>query len=43
MQNVHPKLKLFKELQKKLLQTNDVPGALCCVRQAFLELREIKK
>ncbi|XP_035433065.1 uncharacterized protein LOC118264607 [Spodoptera frugiperda] len=38
-----PKLSDFKELQKRLDETNDVPGALCCIRQAFINIKMNKK
>ncbi|PZC86407.1 uncharacterized protein LOC110376318 [Helicoverpa armigera] len=38
-----PKLKVFEEVSKKLLETNDVPGALCSIRQAFLKSKMYKK
>ncbi|XP_041978448.1 uncharacterized protein LOC121732583 [Aricia agestis] len=43
LQSANPKLKNFKELQKRLLDTNDVPGVLCYIRQAFLKMKSIKK
>ncbi|KAJ8730106.1 hypothetical protein PYW07_017144 [Mythimna separata] len=36
LSSVTPKLSIFKEVQKRLQETNDVPGALCCIRQAFM-------
>lgn len=41
--NVTPKLHIFKELQQRLQETNDVPGALCCIRQAFMDIKMNKK
>uniref|UniRef100_A0A2A4JS26 Kinetochore protein SPC25 n=1 Tax=Heliothis virescens TaxID=7102 RepID=A0A2A4JS26_HELVI len=43
LSTVKPKLKAFEELNNKLLETNDVPGALCCIRQAFLKAKMYKK
>ncbi|XP_045448495.1 uncharacterized protein LOC123656926 [Melitaea cinxia] len=43
LQSIHPKLKNFKEFQKKLEENNDVPGLLCCLRQAFMTIKEAKK
>ncbi|XP_026752721.2 uncharacterized protein LOC113512947 [Galleria mellonella] len=41
--NVTPKLPIFKEVQKKFKETNDLPGALYCIRQAFVHIRTSKK
>lgn len=38
-----PKLTSYKEIQKKLQETNDAPGALCCIRQLFLKVKQNKK
>ncbi|KAG6462751.1 hypothetical protein O3G_MSEX013440 [Manduca sexta] len=38
-----PNLEEFKEIKRKLLETNDVPGALCSIRQAFKTLKSNKK
>ncbi|XP_050346120.1 uncharacterized protein LOC126770655 [Nymphalis io] len=43
LQSINPKLKTFKDLQQKLKETNDVPGVLCCLRQAFMAIKEAKK
>ncbi|XP_046959511.1 uncharacterized protein LOC124529690 [Vanessa cardui] len=43
LQSIYPKLKTFKDLQRKLKETNDVPGVLCCLRQAFMLLKDSKK
>ncbi|KAF9424059.1 hypothetical protein HW555_000768 [Spodoptera exigua] len=43
LSSVTPKITDFKELQKKLDETNDVPGALCCIRQAFINIKTNKK
>ncbi|XP_011562366.3 uncharacterized protein LOC105392441 [Plutella xylostella] len=37
-----PKVKSFSEVQKKLLDTNDLPGALCHMRQLFLKMKQSK-
>ncbi|CAG9584649.1 unnamed protein product [Danaus chrysippus] len=42
LQSVNPKLKCFKELQKELYDTNNVPGILCTLRQAFVALKDKK-
>ncbi|XP_039753832.1 uncharacterized protein LOC120629119 [Pararge aegeria] len=36
LQSMNPTLRIFKELQRKLQETNDVPGVLCWIRQAFI-------
>nr|XP_026488364.1 uncharacterized protein LOC113395039 [Vanessa tameamea] len=43
LQSIYPKLKTFKDLQRMLKETNDVPGVLCCLRQAFTLLKDAKK
>ncbi|CAH2106411.1 unnamed protein product [Euphydryas editha] len=43
LQSIHPKLKMFKEFQRKLEENNDVPGLLCCLRLAFMAIKETKK
>lgn len=43
VQSAHPKVKNFNELQKKLFATNDVPGTLCYIRQAYLKIKAAKK
>ncbi|XP_032520785.2 kinetochore protein Spc25-like [Danaus plexippus] len=40
--SVNPKLKCLKELQKEMCDTNNVPGVLCALRQAFLALKDKK-
>ncbi|CAD0199352.1 unnamed protein product [Chrysodeixis includens] len=41
--SVTPKLPEFKEFQQTLQETNDVPGALCSIREAFLTIKTNKK
>ncbi|KAJ0177215.1 hypothetical protein K1T71_007224 [Dendrolimus kikuchii] len=41
--NTIPKLPNEKELQRILGETNDVPGALCCIREEFLMIKSSKK
>ncbi|XP_075973519.1 uncharacterized protein LOC142974845 [Anticarsia gemmatalis] len=43
LDRVSPKLHGFKDLQKQLQETNDVPGCLCCIRQAFMNIKKNKK
>ncbi|KAM3964377.1 uncharacterized protein ACR2FA_001352 [Aphomia sociella] len=38
-----PKLQIFKEVQKRLKETRDLPGALYCIRQAFIYIKPNKK
>ncbi|CAB3230065.1 unnamed protein product [Arctia plantaginis] len=38
-----PKLHSIKDIQTQLQVTNDLPGALCCIRQAFMHLKKTKK
>ncbi|XP_023941316.1 uncharacterized protein LOC112048143 [Bicyclus anynana] len=35
LQSTNPTLKNFKELQRQMKETNDVPAVLCCIREAF--------
>ncbi|KAI5651863.1 chromosome segregation protein spc25 domain-containing protein [Phthorimaea operculella] len=37
-----PKLKKFDELKTTLQETNDVPGVLCDIREAFLKIKNKK-
>ncbi|XP_063824966.1 uncharacterized protein LOC135074563 [Ostrinia nubilalis] len=37
-----PKLNSLKELQRRLKETNDVPGIMCSIRQAFVVIKENK-
>ncbi|CAG5059739.1 unnamed protein product [Parnassius apollo] len=41
--STNPKLKNFKEIQRKLKERNDIPGALCCIRQSFINIKALKK
>ncbi|XP_034830694.1 uncharacterized protein [Maniola hyperantus] len=36
LQSINPKIKLFKELQRRLQENNDVAGVLCYIREAFI-------
>ncbi|GBP41984.1 hypothetical protein EVAR_33788_1 [Eumeta japonica] len=36
---INPKLTTCEEIQKKLQETNDIIGALCCIRKSFLLLK----
>ncbi|XP_013199822.1 uncharacterized protein LOC106142568 [Amyelois transitella] len=38
-----PKIPSLKEIQRKLKDSNDVPGCLCSVRQAFITMKANKK
>ncbi|XP_013143108.1 PREDICTED: uncharacterized protein LOC106106989 [Papilio polytes] len=38
--STNPQLKNFKELQRKLQETNDVPGVLSCIRKSFLTIKD---
>ncbi|XP_059047157.1 uncharacterized protein LOC131842597 [Achroia grisella] len=37
--SITPKVPIFKEVQRRLKETNDLPGALYCIRQAFIHIR----
>lgn len=37
-----PKLSIFKNIQERLQETNDVPEMICSVRQAFIKLKLCK-
>ncbi|CAK1596146.1 unnamed protein product [Parnassius mnemosyne] len=41
--STNPTLENFKEIQRKLKESNDIPGALCCIRQSFLNVKALKK
>ncbi|CAH2037468.1 unnamed protein product, partial [Iphiclides podalirius] len=41
--STNPKLKDFKEIQRKLEESNDPPGALCCIREFFLAVKSSNK
>ncbi|XP_045771722.1 uncharacterized protein LOC123871805 [Maniola jurtina] len=36
LQSTNPTIKLFKELQRRLQENNDVAGVLCYIREAFI-------
>lgn len=41
--STNPRIKNFKEIQRKLQESNDTPGALCSIRQYFLTLKATYK
>ncbi|XP_014367688.2 uncharacterized protein LOC106718190 [Papilio machaon] len=41
--STNPQLKNVKELQRKLEETNDVPGLLSCIRKSFLTIKDSTK
>ncbi|KPJ02807.1 hypothetical protein RR46_10010 [Papilio xuthus] len=41
--STNPQLKNIKELQRKLQDTNDVPGILSCIRKSFLTIKDSTK
>ncbi|KPJ08130.1 hypothetical protein RR48_12869 [Papilio machaon] len=41
--STNPQLKNVKELQRKLEETNDVPGVLSCIRKSFLIIKDSTK
>ncbi|XP_013169084.1 PREDICTED: uncharacterized protein LOC106118870 isoform X2 [Papilio xuthus] len=43
LQSTNPQLKNIKELQRKLQDTNDVPGILSCIRKSFLTIKDSTK
>lgn len=41
--STNPRIRNFKEIQRKLQESNDTPGALCSIRQYFLTLKATYK